>query len=111
MDWIPVINWIWDIYTTAQGAPPPEWWEWPVKIMGSVVAARLMLPVLDHFLDVFDTIAKSTPWTWDDNLADRGKKLLSTSAMFFTKAIELILAIGSLDPKIHKRLIRIAGGK
>jgi len=91
MEFVPVVNVVQELVSSAD----PVWWKFGAKIVETTVVLQMLMPYLEKF-------TRSTANTWDDGIVAKLKVALA-----FT--LEIIGAIGAIDPKIGKRIAAITG--
>ncbi len=91
LEFVPVANVVLDLVSGAD----PIWWKFGAKIVETVVFLQILMPYLERF-------TRSTANTWDDGLVAKLKMVLAF-------ALEIIGALGAVDPQIGARIRAITG--
>ncbi len=91
LQFVPVANILETLFSSAD----PVWWTFGLKIIETVVALQLLMPVLEK-------ITRKTANTWGDGWYARLKMILAF-------LMEIIGALIAIDPRIGSRIAAITG--
>lgn len=95
LEFVPVANVGLEIYAAMVNNVDPVWWKFGAKIIETVVILQILMPRFEKF-------TRSTANTWDDGVVAKLKMVLAFS-------MEIIGALGAIDPKLGKRIAAITG--
>lgn len=96
VDFIPVANVVTDLVGAVMGVEdPPTWWSFGLKMAETITVLQLLMPAFERF-------TARTANTWDDGVAAKAKMILAF-------AVEIVAAVGAVDPQIASRIAAITG--
>ena len=95
IQFVPVANVIDAVVGAVNSGAEPTWWKFGAQIVESIVVLQLIMPRLERF-------TRSTANTWDDGLVAKLKMVLAFS-------LEIIGALGAVDPQLGARIRAITG--